>query len=52
MARVICLGKNKAVSDFKLADLVHDYRVLEVARQDAAQLYYDESFWNDDELSI
>lgn len=35
--------------DFKLADLVHDYRTLEVARQDAAKLIYDEAFWTGDD---
>jgi ATP-dependent DNA helicase RecG len=42
--------KQSGLPDFKLADLVHDYRVLEVARQDAAQIVYDDRFWNDDEF--
>lgn len=31
--------------DFKLADLTHDYRVLETARNDARQLINSEAFW-------
>lgn len=41
--------KQSGLPDFKIADLVHDYRVLEVARTDAEKLIYDEKFWNDDE---
>lgn len=41
--------RQSGLPEFKLADLVHDYRVLEVARQDAANLVYDERFWQDDE---
>lgn len=39
--------KQSGLPDFKLADLVHDYRILEVARQDAEKLIYDEKFWTD-----
>lgn len=43
-------GKRQSgLPEFKLADLVHDYRVLEVARDDAAKLVYDERFWRDEE---
>jgi len=43
-------GKRQSgLPEFKLADLVHDYRVLEVARNDAAKLVYDERFWLEDE---
>lgn len=41
--------KQSGLPDFKMADLVHDYRTLEVARQDAAKLIYDEQFWQEDE---
>lgn len=41
--------KQSGLPDFKMADLVHDYRTLEVARQDAAKLIYDEQFWQDAE---
>lgn len=41
--------KQSGMPDFKLADLVHDYRTLEVARQDAAKLIYDEEFWQNDD---
>ncbi|HEX7065975.1 MAG TPA: ATP-dependent DNA helicase RecG [Bacillales bacterium] len=34
--------------DFKLADLTHDYRTLETARADAAQLVESEAFWHKD----
>lgn len=41
--------KQSGLPDFKLADLVHDYRTLEVARQDAEKLIYDEAFWESDD---
>ncbi|HWL12235.1 MAG TPA: ATP-dependent DNA helicase RecG, partial [Ureibacillus sp.] len=41
--------KQSGLPDFKMADLVHDYRTLEVARQDAARLIYDDQFWQADE---
>lgn len=41
--------KQSGLPDFKMADLVHDYRTLEVARQDAATLIYDDAFWIDSE---
>ncbi|HET7657413.1 MAG TPA: ATP-dependent DNA helicase RecG [Bacillales bacterium] len=34
--------------DFKLADLTHDYRTLEAARTDAAQLISSDAFWGKD----
>ncbi|RUL55841.1 ATP-dependent DNA helicase RecG [Lysinibacillus antri] len=37
--------KQSGLPDFKMADLVHDYRTLEVARQDAEKLIYDDAFW-------
>ena len=43
-------GKRQSgLPEFKMADLVHDYRALEVARQDAARMLYDEIFWQDEE---
>lgn len=41
--------KQSGLPEFKMADLVHDYRTLEVARQDAAKLIFDENFWQDEE---
>ncbi|RKJ56655.1 DNA helicase RecG, partial [Butyricicoccus sp. 1XD8-22] len=37
--------KQSGLPDFKMADLVHDYRTLEVARQDAVKLINDDEFW-------
>lgn len=41
--------KQSGLPEFKMADLVHDYRALETARQDAIQLIYSTDFWQDDE---
>ena len=41
--------KQSGLPEFKMADLVHDYRALEVARQDATKLIQDESFWRDED---
>ncbi|MEC1645723.1 MULTISPECIES: ATP-dependent DNA helicase RecG [Bacillus] len=41
--------KQSGMPDFKVADMVHDYRALETARQDAANLVASEAFWNDPE---
>nr|WP_106784132.1 ATP-dependent DNA helicase RecG [Lysinibacillus timonensis] len=41
--------KQSGLPDFKMADLVHDYRTLEAARQDATKLINDERFWIDKE---
>ncbi|WP_026689939.1 ATP-dependent DNA helicase RecG [Alteribacter aurantiacus] len=38
-------AKQSGLPEFKVADLVHDYRVLEIARQDAAKLVGSEAFW-------
>ena len=40
--------KQSGLPDFKVADIVHDYRILEVARDDAAKLVNSEQFWTDD----
>lgn len=37
--------KQSGVPEFKVADMVHDYRALETARADAANLIQSPSFW-------
>jgi len=37
--------KQSGVPEFKVADMVHDYRALETARSDAAMLIQSKSFW-------
>jgi len=37
--------KQSGVPDFKLADIIEDYRVLEVARKDAEELITSEDLW-------
>ena len=39
--------KQSGLPDFKLADLVEDYRILEAARSDAAKWINSESFWKE-----
>ncbi|MDR4886535.1 ATP-dependent DNA helicase RecG [Fredinandcohnia sp. QZ13] len=39
--------KQSGVPEFKVADMVHDYRTLEVARNDAAKLINSKAFWED-----
>ncbi|WP_301722994.1 ATP-dependent DNA helicase RecG [Planococcus shixiaomingii] len=41
--------KQSGVPEFKMADLVHDYRALETARKDAEKLVNSEEFWVEDE---
>ncbi|WP_245894339.1 ATP-dependent DNA helicase RecG [Planomicrobium soli] len=41
--------KQSGVPEFKMADLVHDYRALETARKDAEKLVNSEEFWSSDE---
>lgn len=41
--------KQSGMPEFKVADMVHDYRALETARQDAADLVSSEAFWNEPE---
>lgn len=42
--------KQSGVPEFKMADLVHDYRALETARKDAEKLVSSEEFWVSDEM--
>ncbi|WP_096199324.1 ATP-dependent DNA helicase RecG [Bacillus sp. FJAT-45350] len=42
--------KQSGLPDFKLADIVHDFRALEVARQDAATLVKSDQFWQGSEF--
>ncbi|MDQ1146745.1 ATP-dependent DNA helicase RecG [Bacillus sp. SORGH_AS 510] len=37
--------KQSGVPEFKVADMVHDYRALETARSDAATLIQSDAFW-------
>lgn len=41
--------KQSGMPEFKMADLVHDYRALETARQDAEKMLSSDSFWTDPE---
>lgn len=41
--------KQSGVPEFKMADMVHDYRVLETARNDAAVLVESKAFWESEE---
>ncbi|MHC0037203.1 ATP-dependent DNA helicase RecG [Pseudoneobacillus sp. C159] len=41
--------KQSGLPEFKIADMVHDYRALETARNDAAQLIQSHAFWNSEE---
>ncbi len=43
--------KQSGIPEFKLADLVHDYRALEVARKDAQAFIFSEEFWVKPEFS-
>ncbi len=44
--------KQSGLPDFKLADVVHDFKALEVARQDAATFMQGEAFWQDSEFGV
>ncbi|WP_368198405.1 ATP-dependent DNA helicase RecG [Bacillus pumilus] len=41
--------KQSGMPEFKVADMVHDYRALETARKDAAELVQSDAFWTDSE---
>lgn len=41
--------KQSGLPEFKMADLVHDYRALETARKDAEAMVNSEEFWVSDE---
>ncbi|MDM5297897.1 ATP-dependent DNA helicase RecG [Bacillus pumilus] len=41
--------KQSGMPEFKVADMVHDYRALETARQDAADLVQSDAFWKEPE---
>ncbi|MFB4162624.1 ATP-dependent DNA helicase RecG [Alteribacillus sp. JSM 102045] len=43
-------SKQSGLPDFKIADVVHDYRALETARQDAASLIKSKDFWTAEEF--
>ncbi|MCZ0755348.1 ATP-dependent DNA helicase RecG [Anoxybacillus sp. J5B_2022] len=40
--------KQSGMPEFKLGDVVHDYRILEVARSDAAKLIESRAFWHEE----
>ncbi|KAA0547974.1 ATP-dependent DNA helicase RecG [Bacillus sp. BGMRC 2118] len=44
--------KQSGLPEFKIADMVHDYRALEVARQDAVTLIHSKAFWESDEYKL
>lgn len=44
--------KQSGVPEFKVADMVHDYRALEVARNDATKLINSKLFWEDHSFEI
>ncbi|WP_172797484.1 ATP-dependent DNA helicase RecG [Bacillus sp. FJAT-27445] len=41
--------KQSGIPEFKVADMVHDYRALETAREDAAKLVQSRAFWESPE---
>jgi len=44
--------KQSGFPDFKVADMVHDYRALETARRDAYQLIHSQQFWTAPEYAV
>jgi ATP-dependent DNA helicase RecG len=40
--------KQSGMPEFQFGDIVHDYRILEVARSDAAKLIESKAFWHDE----
>jgi ATP-dependent DNA helicase RecG len=43
--------KQSGLPDFKVADMVHDYRALETARDDAAKIVNSEQLWENKEFA-
>lgn len=43
--------KQSGLPDFKVADLVHDYRILETARKDATEMLETKAFWQDETIN-
>lgn len=44
--------KQSGLPEFKLADLVHDYRALDIARQDAERLLASQAFWDSESYRV
>jgi ATP-dependent DNA helicase RecG len=44
--------KQSGIPEFKVADMVHDYRALETAKQDAARLIQSKEFWESEEFKL
>ncbi len=44
-------SKQSGLPEFKMADMVHDYRALETARKDADELVNSDEFWESDEFA-
>ncbi|EGL82595.1 ATP-dependent DNA helicase RecG [Caldalkalibacillus thermarum TA2.A1] len=44
--------KQSGLPDFKVADMIRDYRALEVARKDAQALIQNPSFWTDEQFGL
>ncbi|MGE8204121.1 ATP-dependent DNA helicase RecG [Heyndrickxia sp. NPDC080065] len=44
--------KQSGLPEFKVADMVHDYRALEVARKDAQTLISNSNFWIDPQYAV
>lgn len=43
--------KQSGLPEFRVADMVHDYRILEIARADAIRFIELDEFWHDDEYA-
>ncbi len=44
--------KQSGLPEFKIADMVHDYRALEIARQDAVKLINSTVFWKGEDYKL
>lgn len=44
--------KQSGLPEFKMADLVHDYRALDVARKDALAILERNDFWHDEQYAV